>query len=198
VRELQSIAQAGLTFAENPYDLERYAALRRVASEIAAHCSDGDAGAIEGFFASERGYPTPKLDVRAVVIVGTSILLVDERDGSGWSLPGGWADVGESAAQAAARETQEEAGVEVRPVKLIALYDRQQRGHPPHPEYSYKLLFACHPISAAAPRPGPETAGAAFFDRHRLPPLSLVRVLPEQIELGFRHHANPDLPTEFD
>jgi ADP-ribose pyrophosphatase YjhB (NUDIX family) len=134
------------------------------------------------------------------VIVEGRILLVQEREDQAWALPGGWADIGESAATAAERETREEAGLEVRATKLIALYDREHQGHPPHPEYSYKAFFACAPVSDPAPLPraGSETLGAAFFDRHDLPPLSLPRVLPEQIETAFAHAADPDLPTEFD
>src|SRR5205807_232785 len=126
------------------------------------------------------------------------ILLVHERDDGGWALPGGWADVGESAAQTAERETREEAGVEVRAVKLLALFDRERRGHPRHPEYSYKAIFACEPDGVPQPRPGPETLGASFFAHDELPELSLARVLPDQIVLAFAHAADPGLPTAFD
>ena len=114
-------------------------------------------------------------------------------------MPGGWADVGESAAEAAVRETREEAGVEVRPAKLIALYERERRGHPVHPEFSYKAFFACEPSRRRRARAaGLETTGAAFFDRAELPELSLARITPAEIELAFAHHAAPELPTEFD
>ncbi len=198
VRTLQSLAQAGLTYAEDSYDIERYRELRHVAAEMAAGFTDGDARAIEGFFAAAAGYPTPKIDVRAAVIVDGQILLVRERADGGWSLPGGWADVGESAAEATERETREEAGVEVRAIKLIALFDRERRGHPLHVDYSYKAFFACQPIGDVDPRPGPETLGAGFFAPSALPPLSLPRVLPEEIELAFAHAADPGLPTAFD
>jgi ADP-ribose pyrophosphatase YjhB (NUDIX family) len=197
-RRLQSAAQAGLAFTCNPYDAERYREVRRVAAEIAAARSGGDADTIERFFSAERGYPTPKIDVRGALIVDNTILLVKERDDGGWTMPGGWADVGESAADAVVRETREEAGMEVRAVKLIALYDRERHGHPPHPEYSYKAFFACEPLGSSDPRPGPEATGAAFFDRGALPALSLARVTPEEIALAFAHHADPKLPTEFD
>jgi ADP-ribose pyrophosphatase YjhB (NUDIX family) len=197
-RALQGIAQAGLTYAQDPYDLERYRDVRRVAAEIAAHGSGGDIEQITGFFASERGYPTPKIDVRAAVIADERILLVQERDDGGWTMPGGWADVGESAAEAAVRETREEAGVEVSAVKLIALYERERHGHPWHPEFSYKAFFACQVRDAAEPAAGLETTGAAFVDRRRLPELSLARITPAEIELAFVHHAAPELATEFD
>jgi ADP-ribose pyrophosphatase YjhB (NUDIX family) len=197
-RRLQSVAQAGLTHSQNPYDLERYGEVRRVAAEIAAAGSDGNVDAIHAFFASERGYPTPKVDVRAAVIVGEQILLVKERDDGGWALPGGWADVGESAAEAAVREAREEAGVEVRPEKVIALYERERRGHPPHPEFSYKVFFACRVCGAPEPRGGVETLDAGFFALQSLPPLSAARVTHQEIAVAFAHHRDPGLPTEFD
>lgn len=204
VRELQSIAQAGLTYAEDPFDVERYGQVRRIAAEIAAGCSGGQIEPIEGLFAAASGHPTPKIDVRAAVIVAGRILLVEENDASGWTMPGGWADVGESAAEAVVRETREEAGVEVEAVKLIALHDRQRHGHPPHPEYSYKAFFACQPVGSVAPgeplrpHPGAETRDARFFDSDELPRLSLARVIPEQIALAYAHQADPGLPTVFD
>lgn len=198
-RSLAAIAQAGLTYAQDPFDRERYEQIRRLGAEIAAAHTGQSLAAIEGFYASESGYPTPKLDVRAAVIHRGRILLVREREDDGWALPGGWADIGEGPARAAERETAEEAGVEVQAVKLIALLDREQRGHPPHPEYSYKALFACVPLPAD-PRPeaGAEVKDAGFFDPDALPPLSLPRTLPAQIELAFAHAADPALPTIFD
>jgi ADP-ribose pyrophosphatase YjhB (NUDIX family) len=198
VRRLQAVAQAGLTYSRDPFDVERYREVRRIAAEIAAERSGGEVAAIEELFSSARGYPTPKIDVRAAVIVGNRILLVRERDDGRWALPGGWADVGETAAEAVARETREEAGLEVRAVKLIALYDRQRRGHPRHPEYSYKAIFHCDPVGRTVPRAGHENDGADFFGRADLPDLSLPRVTPHQVELAFAHQADPALPTEFD
>jgi ADP-ribose pyrophosphatase YjhB (NUDIX family) len=199
VRALQSIAQAGLTYADDPFDAERYHEIRRLAAEMAAAHTSGDAARIEGLFATERGYPTPKIDVRAAVIVEDRILLVDEGDGSGWALPGGWADVGETAAEAVVRETREEAGLEVRAEKLIALQDRERHGHPLHPEYSYKAFFACRPSGGVdGVQAGAETRAAAFFGRGELPTLSLARVLPEHVAMAFAHHADPGRPTEFD
>jgi ADP-ribose pyrophosphatase YjhB (NUDIX family) len=197
-RRLQGVAQAGLTYAQSTYDLERYREIRRVAAEIAAAGSLQDVDRVEAFFASERGYPTPKVDVRAAVIFEGRILLVRELDDGGWALPGGWADVGESAAEAASRETREEAGLEVRPEKVIALYERERRGHPPHPEFSYKVFFACQVCGAPAPRGGAETSTADFFDAGALPPLSVARVTAEEIALAFAHDRDPGRPTDFD
>jgi ADP-ribose pyrophosphatase YjhB (NUDIX family) len=206
-RALQSIGQTGLTYSHDPYDVERYREVLRVAAEIGAAGSGGDTEAIAGFFSSQRGYPTPKVDVRGAVIVDGSILLVRERDDSRWSMPGGWADIGESAAEAVQRETWEETGIEVTAVKLIALYERERHGHPPHPEFSYKAFFACAPGRERSPTQesqdlpggtGTDVHSARFFARDDLPELSVARITTAEIELAFRHHERPELPTEFD
>lgn len=197
-RSLQSIAQAGLTYARDPFDIERYEQLREVTAEIAAYGAEADPGLIRGFFASQQGYPTPKIDVRAAVVVEDRILLVKERDDGRWSMPGGWADIGESASEAAVRETSEEAGLTTEAVKLIAFYERERRGHPVHPEFSYKAFFACRPVGAVMTAAGAETEDARFFGRDEIPTLSLPRVTPAELDLAFAHHRCPDLPTEFD
>ena len=197
-RTLKAIAQAGLTYAKDPFDIERYVAVRRVAAEIAAAHSDSSAESIEDIFAAEVGYPTPKVDVRGAVVVSGRILLVHERRDGGWTLPGGWADPGESPGEAVARETLEEAGIAVRPVKLIALYDRTRHGHPVHADYIYKAFFLCEPVGASVPMPSQETDGAEYFDPKVLPELSLGRTTPAQIALAMEHYADPALATDFD
>jgi ADP-ribose pyrophosphatase YjhB (NUDIX family) len=117
-RELQAIAQSGLAWSPREYDRERYEQVRRVAAEMLANGSD--AAALEAVFAAEEGHATPKLDVRGAVFRGDGILLVQEREGEGWSLPGGWVDVGESPGEAVAREVLEESGVAVRDVRYVA------------------------------------------------------------------------------
>src|SRR5262249_3613844 len=46
-RELQAIAQTGLTFAQNPYDRERYEAVRALAARILAEHSEAEHSWIE-------------------------------------------------------------------------------------------------------------------------------------------------------
>ena len=103
-RRLNALAQTGLTFAENPYDIERSAAIRTIAAEMIAHQSDAEMGRVLDLFASDAGYATPKVDDRGVVFQGGKMLLVQERSDGLWTLPGGWADVGDSLADAVVRE----------------------------------------------------------------------------------------------
>jgi ADP-ribose pyrophosphatase YjhB (NUDIX family) len=196
-KRLQAIAQDGLTYTKDDYDLGRYEQLRELAAEMLAAHSTGTLEQASDLLALERGPATPKVDVRAAVFRKGRILLVKEPGDEGWSLPGGWADVGESPSEAAARETLEESGYRVRPVRLLAAYDRDRHGHPPIPYHVYKLVFLCE-ILDEPPSSDVDTDGAQFFGEQELPELSVSRVIPAQIERFFEHHRNPNLPTDFD
>ena len=125
------------------------------------------------------------------------ILLVKEPGEEGWSLPGGWADVGESPSEAAVRETLEESGYRVRPVRLLAAYDRDRHGHPPIPYHVYKLVFLCQ-ILDQTPSPDVDTEGVGFFAEKQLPELSISRVTRAQISRFFEQQRDPDRPADFD
>ncbi len=196
-RELQAHAQNGLAYSRAPYDLERFRSIRRIAVEIMAAYSGADLTSLAGLFDGEAGYATPKVDVRAAVFQDDAILMVREKTDGAWSLPGGWADVGESPGEMAAREVFEESGYRVRPARLLAVYDRNRHAHPPIPYYVYKLVFQCDLIGGA-PAESMETDGIGFFKEDALPELSLTRVVPEQIRRIFEHYRHPDLPADFD
>ena len=196
-RELQALAQNGLAYAQSPFDVERYAAVRRIAVEMMAAQTGADAAALQDLFDGESGYATPKVDVRGVVFRDGRILLVRERSDGLWSLPGGWADVNESPSEVAEREVWEESGYRTRAVKLLAVWDRSRHGHPPHAFSIYKVALRCE-LLAGAPASSVETDGAAFFAPDDLPELSVGRVTAAQIARFFDHLHQPDLPADFD
>ena len=197
-KRLQAIAQTGLTYAQNHFDIERYESIREITAEIVAAHSDADLSFVRALFANEAGYATPKVDVRGAVFRDGTILLVKERQDNLWTLPGGWADINESPSEAVVREVYEESGYKTRAVKLLALYDRNRHGHPPLLFYVYKLFFLCELIGGE-PSQSIETDGVAFFDEDKIPEeLSLSRVTPAQIARLFEHYRHPDWPTDFD
>jgi ADP-ribose pyrophosphatase YjhB (NUDIX family) len=198
-RELQAIAQTGLAFASSTFDRERYKAIRSIAAKIIVTHSDASFARVEGLFAEQTGYATPKVDVRGAVIEDGRILLVREIADSGhWTMPGGWADVNHSPSENVIRELREEAGIEVTVRKLAAVYDRTRQGHPPHPFQVYRLFFLCD-IVGGAPKAGLETSEVAFFGENEIPKeLSMERILPHQIRRMFEHARDNDLPTDFD
>lgn len=197
-RRLQALAQNGLAYCKDPYDRERYEEIQRLAAEMmAASAGLPDGAAILNLFKAEEGYATPKIDVRAAVFDRERILLVRERADGLWTMPGGWADVGDSPSSAAIREVKEESGYDVAVKKLAALYDRDKHGHPWMPYHVYKLFFICD-LRGGAAVDTLETNGVGFFDEDAIPPLSLSRVTPIQVQHMFDHHRNPEWPTSFD
>jgi ADP-ribose pyrophosphatase YjhB (NUDIX family) len=196
-RRLAALAQNGLAFAKDPFDRERYEAVRAIAAEMIAQGGRWNPEEVLAQLSGESGYATPKVDVRAVVFREDQILLVQERSDSKWSLPGGWADVGDAPSAAVVREVEEETGYQARATKLVAVYDKLRHGHPAHLFHAYKLFYRCE-ITGGSPRDSIETTGAAFFAEERIPPLSLGRVTEAQIRRMFQHQRGPDLPTDFD
>jgi ADP-ribose pyrophosphatase YjhB (NUDIX family) len=197
-QRLQAIAQTGLAYSLSPFDTERYEAVREIAAEVMARGAGvADASTIVELFRGEAGYATPKVDVRAAVFDGGRILLVREREDGGWTLPGGWADVGDSPSASVLREVREESGYEAQVVKLAAVYDRNLHGHPAIPFHAYKMFFICR-LSGGAPAVSHETDGVGFFEENEIPQLSLTRVMPAQIRHMFDHWRHPEWATSFD
>jgi ADP-ribose pyrophosphatase YjhB (NUDIX family) len=153
--------------------------------------------AINNLLEGQTGYATPKIDARGVVFQGDSILLVKELSDGGWTLPGGWVDVNERPSHAVEREVFEESGYRVRAVKLLALFDRNLHGHPPHAFSIWKHFFLCE-LTGGAPADSIETAGAQFFTRDAIPPLSIQRTTMEELDCMYEHHQDPGRPTDFD
>ncbi len=197
-QRLQAIAQTGLTYCRNPFDTERYEAVRQIAADMLANCAGlTDASAVVDLFKGEVGYATPKVDVRAAVFDQARLLLVREREDGCWTLPGGWADVGSSPSLNVIREVREESGYDVEVVKLAAVFDRNLHGHPAIPFHAYKLFFIARLIGGSASH-GAETDGVGFFRESDIPPLSLTRITPGQIRHMFDHYRHPEWATSFD
>jgi len=195
--DLQAIAQSGLTYAEGEYDKERYRALNAIAAEILAEHSQLDEQTILNELALESGYATPKIGVRGAVFVDNKILLVKERSDGLWSIPGGWADINYSPTEVVIKEIFEETGFTAKPLKLLAFYDKQKHPHPPEFRHIYECVFLCE-ITGGSLKTSYETLEVDFFAEDQIPPLSLKRVLPQQIQRFFAHLRHPEWPTDFD
>lgn len=196
-QKLSALSQSGLTFSENPFEIERYQEIQKIAGQMLATYSDVPLEQVTNLLEGEKGYATPKLDVRGVVFKEDKILLVKELADGGWTLPGGFIDVGEPPSRAVEREVWEESGYLVKAVKLLALYDRNQHGHPAYIFHLYKIFFLCE-LQGGQAADSVETAGAEFFAEDEHPPLSIARFTEEELHRMFVHHCQPDLPTDFD
>ncbi len=196
-RSLEAIARSGVTYTENPFDRGRFEAVREIAAELAAAVTDESPPTLLRRFADEYGYATPKIDMRGVVLDAGRVLLVREVGDERWTLPGGWADVGESPRQAIEKEILEEAGVTAGAVRVLAVYDRDFRGRSQWPAHAYKLYVLCEPVRGAPTGDDLETDAADYFDPGDLPPLSF-KTPPEHLASVLAIAADPALGAALD
>lgn len=196
VKQIQAIAQTGEAYSKDGYDLERYAQLKLISEQMFSYLSDAPVEKVHNLFIAERGYPTPKVDVRGGVIKNNKILLVREREDECWTLPGGWADVCETPSASVIREVLEESGYAVKSPRLIAIKDRSVHPYRPiFPFHIYKMFFLCEP-AGGKPQVNLEISDIDFFAQDKLPSLSTTRVLPEDIHMMFDYAKEPSrLPS---
>lgn len=182
-REIQAIAQTGNHYALNDYQRERYLRLLEIAAEMMSYGSNLNGDLLSLDFKSQIGYATPKVDVRGAVFQNDKILLVRERADNCWTLPGGWADVGESPSQSVEREVKEETGLHVRAYKLIGIYDANRTKESALAVFhAYKIIFLCE-LMGGNLVPSNETLGAEYFPATGIPEnLSLLRTSKRHIE----------------
>jgi ADP-ribose pyrophosphatase YjhB (NUDIX family) len=169
--------------------------VRAIAVELAALGPD-EPEELARRFAQEPGHATPKLDVRGVIARGDAVLLVRGTDDERWTLPGGWAEVGETPSFAVEKEVRQEAGFEVRASKLLAVLNRDARERPRFPYHGWKLYFLCEELSVGEPD-GIETDAVVCYREDELPELSF-RLPPSHLARVFAHVRDPSLPTEFE
>lgn len=187
-KRLQALASTGLHFATDEFDRERYREISEIAAAMLAEIGNVPIERIRGLVSDfAKGYATPKVDVRGAVVENQSILLVRERSDGLWTLPGGFADVGRSAAENVRKEILEEAGLEVRVSHLYGVRHKAKRAYEPDARDFYKLFFLCDRVDSVTPAAGLETSEAGFFPRGALPPLSRGRVIEQDVEAAFVH-----------
>jgi len=197
-KQYKALAETGLKFQKDPYDQERYSQVRELSIKMMALLSGTTPAEVESFFKPVTDYPTPKVDVRGLVINESGeVLLVRERVDGKWTIPGGWADIGLTPSEVVAREVQEEAGLEVKVNRLLAVYDKRSHPHPPSPYYIYKLVFQCT-ITGGTLNPGFDILDAGWFSPDDLPELSTDRILPEQIRELTALYSHKTINTIFD
>ena len=194
--ELQALAQAGLYYSKDVYDLERYTRIREIAAEMVSAGSGLPKETVENLFCCETGYQTPKLDTRAAIFEGDKILLVRENNGK-WSLPGGWVDVNTSVMENTIKEVREEAGLDVKTCRIIAVQDREKHNLPVYAHKICKIFVLCTVLGGQF-QPNSETTESGYFSLDSLPPLALEKNSEEQIKMCFDAHYADHWETLFD
>lgn len=195
-KELQFIAQAGLTYSKDPFDLERFARIREISAEIMSMKSGENLEKVKGLFCNETGFQTPKLDTRAAIFKDGRILLVKENDGR-WSMPGGWVDVMQSVMSNTVKEVKEEAGLDVEAVRLIAVQDRSLHNRPLYAYNVCKVFVLCD-VKGGSFQPNTETTESCYFSEDKLPPLAEEKNNEEQVRMCFRAAEDPNWKVLFE
>lgn len=198
IKEIQSLAETGLHYSKNPFELQRNEQISKLCFDLLDNISLVEIEKIPLHLEERNGYKTPKVDIRAVVFDNLGkLLLVKEKIDQKWSLPGGWADIGYSPSEMAIKETREEAGIIVKPKRLLAILDKKCHPHPLDLYYIYKVFIECEILEMGVPD-GMETTDSGFFDEDSLPELSEPRNTPEQIKLLFDFKKDLKKPPYFD
>lgn len=199
IKKLKALADTGLVFATDGYNRDRYEQILEISLELMAQISDNNVEELKTIFAPVIDYPTVKTDVRALVLSEDKkqVLMARESVDGKWTLPGGWADVGDTPSEAVIKEVHEETGIHARPVALLAVFDKRMHPHPPQPYYIYKLVILCEAISGEL-KSGFDMTGAAYFDIDNLPELSEDRIVKSQIELLYKKAVDNDYIAYFD
>ena len=195
---IRALSQNGLSYSHNDYEIERCRELITISNRITSIVSGIRESEINAMFTPVKEYITPKVDIRAVVFNDKDeVLLVRERIDGCWSMPGGWSDVGYTPKEVAIKETKEETGLDISAERLLAVMDKRCHAHPAGPFYIYKMFILCK-IQGGEFCEAFDIMDKGFFPLDSLPPLSLDRILPEQINLMFELRNNPDTPVYLD
>lgn len=195
--EIQSLAQSGLAYTNNVYDIERYEKLREISAEMIAEKSNLNLEKVKDLFCNETGYQTPKLDTRAVIFKDNKILLTHENNGT-WALPGGWCDVLESVESNTIKEAKEETGLDVKATKVIAIQDRNKHNTPVYAYGVCKVFVLCE-VTGGKFEENIETTEIKYFSLENLPQnLAEEKTNKEQIEMCFEAYNNKEWETQFD
>ena len=195
--ELQSLAQAGLFYSKDKFDIERFQRIRDISAEMMSFKTDLPIEKVKNLFCGDEGYQTPKIDTRGAIFDGEKILLVQESDGR-WALPGGWCDVNQSPAQNTIKEVFEEAGLKVSVDKLVAVHDRNKRNAQTYVFGVAKFFFLCTNLGGEFQK-NIETVDAKYFVENELPaPFAEEKCTAEQVKLCFNAHRAEVWETVFD
>ncbi len=135
---------------------------------------------------SRRLYPEkPIVGVGALIRDGERYLLIrraSEPDAGLWSIPGGLVEVGERAAEAAARETLEETGFEVEIVDVLGVVDKIVRDKEGRVKYHFVIVDYVATPTGGSLKPSSDALDARWVKADELPGYELSPTLVELLK----------------
>lgn len=198
LKRLKALADTGLVYSKEPYDLERYEEIKNISLQLMSKLTEMPFATIGSFYGPQEDYPTPKVDIRGIVLnKQNEVLMVKEQVDGKWSVPGGWADIGYTASEVIQKEIKEETGLDVTVDRLLAVYDKKCHDHPPQPHYVYKIVFFCK-VTGGELNNSFDILDVDYFPIENLPPLSRDRILEEQIRALVNAARSADREVIFD
>lgn len=168
--ELRAMSNMGLRFAKDPYDRERYERVLKASARLVAAMEQRSLDEVLEQYDDNLSHIGPFSGSNAAVFRDGRILLIKREDNGLWAMPGGLVEVGETLAEAAARELREEADVKGRATRLLAIVD-SHRWTSRSKAHSYHAVFLVE-ADGQEPTSGPETTDVGFFSEDSLPSLS--------------------------
>ena len=197
-KKIKALAETGLVYAQNGYEVERNQELIDLSKELMSSIANQTIEAFDKYYLPPKEYPTPKVDVRGLLLneKGEVLLAKEMMDGR-WSIPGGWADIGHTPTEVVVKEIEEETGLQAEVLRVLAIYDKRCHAHPPQPLYIYKIVFLCRATGGEL-RGNFDIEEARWFPLDALPPLSEDRILKSQIDELYNLAMHPELPPVYD
>jgi len=168
---LRDMSATGLQYAENIYDRDRYKTLQDIAIEMFALVTGSEIDDFEPIRNTFFSRPTPTVVADAAIISDSGrMLLIRRADNGAWAMPGGYLEVGETAAEGAVREALEESGVHCTPAKLVGIYDSRICGSM-SAGHLYMVTVLCTPSDGAPEEPSHahEVLEAEWFSEANFP-----------------------------
>lgn len=167
--KLLAISKIGLKFSKDPYALENYQEMQELVLQQAQEVQQ-PIDVVKLY--PKDTYPTPNVSVRIMIMNDKDeLLMVQETSDNGFTVPGGWCDVFESARQNAIKETKQETGLDVEIVRLLAVMQRELYKSKPTMISEYVFYFLAH-VKGGTLAFNHELLNIGFFDYQALPVLS--------------------------
>ncbi len=197
-KRIKALAETGLVYAQNGYEVERNQELIDLSKELMAAIANQPIECLDHFYTPPTEYPTPKVDVRGFILnAKNEILFAKEKLDGKWSIPGGWADIGFTPAEIAVKEVEEETGILCKVDRILAVYDKRCHSHPASPLYVYKIIFLCT-MTGGELRGNFDIEDSAWFSIDKLPELSTDRIVESQVKQLFAMAKDENSGVVFD
>lgn len=178
---IQAIAKIGLTYSKDDYALTNYKEINDLSTKFLEKFMEVKLDR-PNYFVKDT-YPTPAISVRTIIFSAdrTKVLMVREVNSHQYSLPGGWAELYDSPSETAINESFQEAGADIKVVRLVGILNRTPFKNPTTiPEYCIifegQLMNKLHEHEY-------ETDDVGFFDINNLPEISRKTSMTELMRM---------------